>query len=47
MDDNDYQIPFTFTGKINKITVALDRPKLSPADVKKLEEAEINTETNK
>ena len=47
VDDNDYQIPFTFTGKINKITVALDRPKLSPADVKKLEEAEINTETNK
>ena len=47
VDDNDYQIPFTFTGKINKITVALDRPKLSPADVEKLEEAEINTETNK
>jgi arylsulfatase A-like enzyme len=47
VDDKDYQIPFTFTGKINKITVALDRPKLSPADAKKLEEAEINTETNK
>jgi arylsulfatase A-like enzyme len=47
VDDKDYQIPFTFTGKINKITVALDRPKLSPADVKKLEEAEINTQTNK
>jgi arylsulfatase len=39
VDDKDYQIPFTFTGKINKITVALDRPQLSPADIKKLQAA--------
>jgi len=39
VDDRDYQIPFTFKGKINKVTIALDPPKLTPADVKKLEEA--------
>jgi arylsulfatase A-like enzyme len=47
VDDNDYQIPFTFTGKINKITYTLDRPTLSPADIKKLEEATNNSEANK
>ena len=47
VDDKDYQIPFTFTGKINKITVVLDRPQLSPADIKKLEEAATNVSTNK
>lgn len=38
VDDHDYQIPFTFTGKINKITVDIDRPKLSPAAIKMLEQ---------
>src|SRR6476646_380374 len=37
VDDRDYQIPFTFTGKINKLTVTLEQPKLTPEDVKKLE----------
>ena len=37
VDDKDYQVPFTFTGKINKITLTIDRPKLSPDDIKKLE----------
>ena len=32
VNDADYQPPFRFTGKINKITLAIDRPKLSPAD---------------
>ena len=39
VNDVDYQIPFTFNGKINKITLTIDRPKLSPEDIKKLEEA--------
>jgi hypothetical protein len=39
VDDRDYQGPFKFTGKINKRTIALDPPKLTPEDVKKLEEA--------
>lgn len=32
----DYQVPFEFTGKINKLTLTIDRPKLSPADIKAL-----------
>ena len=40
VDDEDYQVPFTFTGKINKITLTIDRPKLTPEDIKKLEAAQ-------
>ena len=39
VDDHDYQVPFAFTGKIDKLTIALDPPKLSPDDVQKLEAA--------
>jgi arylsulfatase len=39
VDDHDYQVPFTFTGKIDKLTIALDPPKLTPEDEKKLSEA--------
>ncbi|MGO9566541.1 MAG: arylsulfatase [Desulfomonilaceae bacterium] len=42
VDDKDYQVPFAFTGKINKITLTIDRPKLSPEDQKKLMEAQRN-----
>ena len=38
VNDADYQPPFTFTGKINKITLTIDRPKLTPADEKMLME---------
>jgi len=37
VDDHDYQVPFEFTGKIDKLTIALDQPKLTPDDVQKLE----------
>ncbi len=36
--DQDYQVPFAFTGKLHKLTLTLDRPKLTPADVKRLEQ---------
>lgn len=36
VDDRDYQVPFNFTGKINKVAIALEPPKLTPEDVKKL-----------
>jgi arylsulfatase len=39
VNDADYQPPFKFTGKIDKITLTIDRPKLSPDDIKKLEQA--------
>ena len=31
-------MPFTFTGKLNKLTLKIDRPQLSPADIKLLEQ---------
>jgi arylsulfatase len=39
VDDRDYQVPFAFTGKIDRLTIALDPPKLSPDDAQKLEAA--------
>jgi hypothetical protein len=42
VDDRDYQVPFKFTGKLNKLTLKLDRPKLTPEDIKKLETAQRN-----
>ena len=39
VDDQDYAPPFAFNGKIRKITLTLDRPKLTPADIKALEGA--------
>jgi arylsulfatase A-like enzyme len=42
VDDQDYQIPFRFTGKLGKVTLSIDRPKLSPEDEKKLREAQRN-----
>jgi hypothetical protein len=36
--DQDYQVPFAFTGKLDKLTLTIDRPKLSPADIKLLEQ---------
>jgi arylsulfatase A-like enzyme len=39
VDDHDYQVPFNFTGKINKLTISIEPPKLTPDDVKKLEAA--------
>lgn len=39
VDDEDYKVPFNFTGKLNKLTLTIDRPKLSQEDIKKLEEA--------
>ncbi len=40
VDDNDYKIPFKFTGTINKVTIAVDPPKLTPADIQKLQGAQ-------
>ncbi len=46
VDDRDYQVPFNFTGKLNKITLTIDRPKLSPEDIKKLEQAKRNNQVS-
>jgi len=39
VNDEDYKPPFPLTAKFNKLTVKLDRPKLSAEDIKKLEGA--------
>jgi arylsulfatase len=42
IDDQDYQVPFSFTGKIDKLTIAVERPQLTPADIQKLKQAEAS-----
>ena len=42
VDDQDYQVPFTFNGKLSKLTLNIDRPQLSPADIEKLKAAGRN-----
>jgi arylsulfatase len=42
VNDTDYQPPFEFTGKLNKLTITVNRPQLSPEDIKKLEAAQRN-----
>jgi arylsulfatase len=39
VDDNDYQPPFPLTARLNRLTVRLDRPSLSEADRKRLQDA--------
>jgi arylsulfatase A-like enzyme len=44
--DEDYQPPFRFTGKLDKLTLTIDRPKLSPKDIKTLEAAQRNNKAS-
>jgi len=37
VNDADYASPFPFTGKLVKVSLDINRPKLSPEDIKKLE----------
>ena len=46
VNDADYRPPFTFTGKINRLTIKVDRPKLSPEDEVKLEAAQRNNKAS-
>src|SRR5262249_28506473 len=39
VNDADYQPPFPLTAKLDKLTIKIDRPQLSPADIAKLESA--------
>jgi len=40
VDDRDYQVPFRFSGKLEKLTITLESPKLTPEGETKLREAE-------
>ncbi len=37
--DEDYQTPFRFTGKLDKLTLTINRPELTEEDIKKLQTA--------
>ena len=39
VNDEDYQTPFRFNGEIHKLTLTIDRPELSPEDIKTLQAA--------
>jgi len=39
VDDRDYQVPFAFTGKIDKLMISVEPPKLTTEDLKKLSDA--------
>jgi len=41
VNDADYKPPFALTAKLNKLTIKVDRPQLSPEDIKKLQAAMI------
>ena len=42
VEDQDYQVRFTCTGKIDKLTITLEPPRLTPEDVKTLQAAEVS-----
>ncbi|MGE5945694.1 MAG: arylsulfatase, partial [Betaproteobacteria bacterium] len=46
VNDADYQPPFALTAELNKLTIKVDRPKLSPEDIQKLEAAMRNNMTS-
>lgn len=39
VNDADYKPPFALTAEFNKLTIKIDRPQLSPADIEQLEAA--------
>ncbi|MGB5810010.1 MAG: sulfatase-like hydrolase/transferase, partial [Polyangiales bacterium] len=42
VNDSDYRPPFPLTASLTKLTIEVDRPKLSPEDMKRLEAAQRN-----
>ena len=46
VNDADYLPPFTLTATLNKLTIKVDRPELSPEDIKKLEAAQRNNKAS-
>ncbi len=46
VNDADYKPPFPLTAKLNKLTIKIDRPQLSPEDIKKLQQATRNNKVS-
>ena len=40
LNDAEYKLPFTLTAKLDKLTIKVDRPQLTEADIVKLEKSE-------
>ena len=40
VNDADYTPPFPLTAKLDKLTIKVDRPQLTPEDIKSLQQAE-------
>lgn len=47
INDADYSVPFTLTAKLNKLTINVDRPVLTAADIKTLEAGKAGAADNK
>ena len=41
VSDANYEPPFALTAKLNKLTIKVDRPQLSPEDIKKLTDLDV------
>ena len=46
VNDADYTPPFPLTAKLEKLTIKVNRPKLSPEDIKKLQAAQRNNKAS-
>ena len=46
VNDADYKPPFPLSATLHKLTIEVDRPKLSAADIKKLEAAQRNNKSS-
>ncbi len=46
VDDADYQVPFQFNGNLDKLTLTIDHPQLSPQDIEKLQQAQRNNKVS-
>jgi arylsulfatase len=42
----DYKIPFPFNGRLTKLTLTIDRPKLTPEDERRLKQTEQNKQAS-
>lgn len=47
VNDADYKPPFTFTGQLNKLTIKIDRPQLSPKDIEELKAGMLKVEAGR
>ncbi len=46
VNDADYQPPFALTAQLNKLTIEVDRPELTPDDVERLKAAMRNNQSS-